>query len=118
MTTTNDGAPGVHPMVMKAARARCKRYAEHTGQGEPGVWSMFGQEFTEEAFDSLTECGALECFDSAVSLLNIEDAGDEECDDAALLMMHQQNAVESARLGVAKARDVSSDGVVYGSAPE
>jgi len=108
----------VHPMVMKAAIGLRDHIAPQIDKNPAEFWDKESQSLIAAAQAALTECGALECFDSAVSLLSIEDAGEKECDDAALLMMHQQNAVASARLGVAKARGVSSAERVYGSAPE
>lgn len=78
MTTTNDG--GIHPMVMKAARALAK------SQGcSPDFFPAFVEQYVEQAKATLTECGALECLNALNSLSRhverMREAGLVSCDD-------------------------------------
>lgn len=59
MTTTNDG--GIHPMVMKAARAMAAAEAEFYG---PITWDMYQHAYIRLAQTALAECAALECLEA------------------------------------------------------
>lgn len=93
MTTTNDG--GIHPMVMKAARA----IAESDGY----PWELLSDyglsRVVRQAQAALTECGALECLEAL-----------EECEpilDGKVQHTHELAAHMRACAAIAK---------VYGSA--
>lgn len=63
MTTTNDGGP-VHPMVVKAARAMCRKVAEAIGVSFESYWAKQSDAYLIQAYTALTECGALECLEA------------------------------------------------------
>lgn len=117
MTTTNDGGT-VHPMVMKAARVKCRRDASKNRIEEERLWRVFGPEFIEDAQAALTECGALECLE-ALDPETIEavageiNSGEHNARAASLHGVAKRQAA-----AIAKARDVSSADKAYGRAPE
>jgi hypothetical protein len=107
MNTTNDG--GIHPMAMKAARALSDRSADACGISREVQWAVAAAQFIADAHASLTECGALECFNALDLYVN----GSSLSVDAPAM----------AKAAIAKVRDVSSAGKataveVYGSAQE
>jgi len=55
----------VHPMVLKAARAWCKRHAEACGLDEATLWAEREAGFITEAQAALEACGAMELLDLA-----------------------------------------------------
>lgn len=50
----------VHPMVLKAARAWCKRHAEACGLDEATLWAEREAGFVTEAQAAIEACGAIE----------------------------------------------------------
>lgn len=97
----------IHPMVMKAARALAK------SQGcSPALFPAFVEQYVEQAKATLTECGALECFEALKRL-----SGEWAYQCSKGNVPEGRVEAEMADKAIAKARDVSSDGVVYGSAP-
>jgi hypothetical protein len=126
----------VSPMVMKAAI--------HVANALSYPWESMPAKEREELVsvitNALTECGALECLEALKKLLRRDQRNTcqhesthrggflwEICDDCGAKWADDEGgkpgwidppewtAAESA---IAKARDVSSAGVVYGSAPE
>jgi hypothetical protein len=99
MTTTNDG--GIHPMVMKAARA----LAAYDG------WDLSKTphaDYIEAAQAALTECGALECLEA---LERLRGEWDYQCSKGNV--PEGRVEAETADKAIAKAKAVE----VYGSAP-
>lgn len=109
MTTTND----IHPMVMKAARTKCRRDSVKKCVDQGRLWTMFEMEYIIDAQAALTECGALECFEALKRL-----SGEWAYQCSKGNVPEGRVEAEMADKAIAKARDVSSDGVVYGSAAE
>ena len=101
----------VHPMVMKAAReiGKDKAAAEHY-KFDSIFWEHKKGQCVREATRILTECGALD-------FLEALEVAHKHIDIGALSVSHCKDAtlIQSA---IAKARDVSSAGSVYESAPE
>ena len=54
----------VHPMVLKAARAWCKRHAEACGLDDATLWAEREAGFITEAQAALEACGALELLEA------------------------------------------------------
>jgi hypothetical protein len=104
----------VHPMVMKAARAMSVREAKIFCMSADAEWEVFSTEHIEAAQAALTECGALD-MDFAIEM--VVKYADSEPDGGDTVEIHRAN-IERARTARAKARDLSSAGLVYGSAPE
>lgn len=102
MTTTNDG--GIHPMVMKAARAQNAIAARMTGMNPQQAWLIYREFHVKDATEMLTECGALEC------LAVVENV------DAAVNVDESGKWTLSRKFDYAKIDDAKLK--VYGSAPE
>jgi len=111
MTTTNDG--GIHPMVMKAARAAFAVRYGCLPEDAIEQWDACGGDMILESQAALTECGALECFEALKRL-----SGEWAYQCSKGNVPEGRVEAEMADKAIAKARDVSSDGVVYGSAAE
>jgi hypothetical protein len=103
MTTTHDGGP-VHPMVMKAARGLCREVARQMEESDSELWDNERENLILAAQAAITECGALQCFNALALYV-----------DGSSLSV---DAPAMAKAAIAEARDLSSAGVVYGSAPE
>ncbi len=68
MTTTNDG--GIHPMVMKAARAMAEHEGEKYG---PSAWELYSHAYVAMAQAALNACGALECLEALERIVTSDD---------------------------------------------
>jgi len=68
MTTTNNG--GIHPIVMKAAKAQFACDFSLSADDDPELWENFRDSYVRDAQRVLTECGALECLEALELLLN------------------------------------------------
>ncbi len=114
----------VSPMVMKAARKANEIASRECNTCPEDGWKLYGSEYIRDAQEMLTECGALECLEAANGLHRklyelAERYNDRSCDyDVCPEVRTYDSAIAKVRgTSTDKARDVSSDGVVYGSTP-
>jgi hypothetical protein len=104
----------VHPMVMKAAKTQFACDSGQPVEENPELWARSQDAYVYDAQLVLTECGALDLLEKAAKLeeaARCVQAGELHKDSLQIERMEMQKAI-------AKARDLSSAGVVYGSAPE
>ena len=106
MTTTNNG--GIHPMVMKAAKSWFASEMGVSAADDPEEWDAQSAVQIRRAKAALTECGALECLEACESFVRKVDDGKARSKESYAQMKE----------AIAKARDLSSAGSVYGNAPE
>ena len=108
MNTTNDGGLAeVHPMVMKAAKSWFASEVGVSAADDPEEWDAQSAVQIRRAQAALTECGALECLEALELIVAADDTG-----------CLWERDISRGKLAIYKARDVSSAGSVYGSAPE